>query len=281
MAVETVAATPPVLVNNGDPLNPILSCPDALLVRDAVSYVDAQRLGIPWGGLRSWLDFASGPFTSVVGPQITELRDRIDPAWSLSTLGSAPDADVLNGRQAAEFDGDGLIAASAGAMSFLHMESSSGFAVMRRDPGGGVIPTVLANMNLGGFGSTGFALRHEGAGPDAIVVGQGGGAGYCIFLPFAIPDSTWCVVSWTLELGEPTADRAHAWIDGVDTGAVNTGDQAASGSGTADGNMQIGEAVGGSGALIGGVAEILLYSRVLPDADRIVVEGYLATKWGL
>lgn len=278
--VETVTTMGDgVAVDNTDPEHPIVSSPQMVAVLDRLLDCGPAAVGIPSANLRQWIDVAS-PFKTVESGFITRVFSRAQGAADAEAgasdvaVGTQGGFDVVDGVATV-----GLTSSESGGYDFLHEGASTGFAVIRRETGG-AIPSVMSTVLNSGFGDRGFALQF--LGEMHLLVANGGGVGYPVHYAFDLATGAWHVVSWVLDPANVTfADRARVYIDGVDTGDTNTGEEDVA-AGSATGSMVFGGSPGGFDARWrGGIGEILLYDAMLSDPDRVSVETYLTTKWGL
>jgi len=198
--------------------------------------------------------------------------------------------NIKNSKSILRFDGtnDNLATSSTQAyFKFLHATAGTVFVVFQTNPAitnPNTIYTIIDNCNVAG--STGFVFFFDDRSGNSRnnSVGNAGGQGATYNFTYNATNNvtntgTWYTVTSKLAGQDATpANRSRMYINGTLDSYSNT----FAGTNTANASFPL---MVGSGQaalpLNGDIAEILIYSTALADADRTAVEAYLNAKWGV
>jgi hypothetical protein len=244
----------------------------------------------------AWWD-ASDHGSISVSTGVSEWRDKSGNGKTLSqsTSGARPalTLNALNGLPVVTFDGtdDVLNAATASDWTFLHNSTGSTvIAVVKAgntsDPGGAY---TLLGSNGGASANIGYAIWFD----DRSIVPannrlssliSNGTVGFSSVSNLADNVFTFNTPHVVSVVSDPSnATAANKQFNYIDSGSAlnnNTLTQAVSTSAPTF-TLQLG-ALGSSILFFAGyMAEICVFNKILSNADRLRVEGYLAWKWGL
>jgi hypothetical protein len=229
--------------------------------------------------LELWLRGDSLTSPSLVSPGVDSWRDDSPNHAAVTSAGSNPTckSPVLiegpNGRKAVAFDGvDACLKLPPGYADFTR--GLSMFVVARTHPQ--VVSSTRGFLRIGAasgpainFGKDDATIlryapnRSDGTSPNNVSVDGG------------IVDDTWHTYAALQEAGAVDAlAPATIWRDGqqIAVNAKTTGPPIA----VRDQNV-----IGGitTARLKVDIAEIILFSRTVPDGERLVIEAYLRRKW--
>jgi hypothetical protein len=198
--------------------------------------------------------------------------------------------NIKNSKSILRFDGinDNLATSSTQAyFKFLHATAATVFVVFQTNlaiTNPNTIYTIIDNCNVAsGTGFVFFFDDRSGNGKNNSVGNVGGQAATYNFTYNATNNltntGTWYTVTSKLAGQDATlANRSRMYINGTLDSYINT----FAGTNTANASYPL---MVGSGQaalpLNGDIAEILIYSTALADADRTAVEAYLNAKWGV
>jgi hypothetical protein len=198
--------------------------------------------------------------------------------------------NIKNSKSILRFDGtnDNLATSSTQAyFKFLHATAGTVFVVFQTNPAitnPNTLYPLIDNCALGT--NTGYSLFYEDRSSQSRnnTIGSLGGtlATYnfsIIATNDTLPTGTWKCLTNKLQGQDATAgNRSRFYFNGSIDSTVNS----LTGTNTANStyNLMIGSGQS-SFWLNGDIAEILIYSSALADADRTAVEAYLNTKWGV
>jgi hypothetical protein len=244
----------------------------------------------------AWWDAADhGSISAPAG--VSEWRDKSGNGKTLSqsTQANRPTLtlNALNGLPVVTFDGtnDVLNAATASDWTFLH--NSTGSTVIAVVKVGTTSNPNAAYLFLGNngtsSGSIGYALYFDDTAADSandrlasnITNGTPAFPSVSNINDNVFTFNTPHVVSAVSDPSNATAaNRQFAYIDSGSALNSNTFTQAVSTSAPTY-TLQLGSA--GNTILLfkGYVAEVCIFNRILSNADRLRVEGYMVWKWGL
>jgi hypothetical protein len=237
--------------------------------------VATNAAGIPPQGMRIWLDAADRAARAVDGDgAVTVLADRSGNGIDFSGAGPTvlADDDGLNGLDVLEFASVPLATTgSRDRTDFLHERASTVFVVAK--PTTGTLLGSRAALSATDCGIE-FAivsgLRWLITGPNGVV---------CAATAPTLSGDEQLFTVLSDPANATAAARCSIFIDGVDSGAVNgqTPDPVVQGS---DYPLGLGGSPGSlSTPLVGDVAEVIIYERLLDADERARVEGYLRAKW--
>ena len=130
---------------------------------------------------------------------------------------------------------------------------------------------VAGRVVSGGYPPANIAAGHHAAYEDRVYV-----EGW-LYPDVSRPQTTnWKLYTVTGDGGPGTA---KAWF--YSNGVFLTGDHLVSGGWKGTFHLNGYNPTGGEETTYSEIAEVVFYNRKLPDAERLQVEGYLRTKWGL
>ena len=248
--------------------------------------------------LYAWYDPSDAEVVTASGGNVSQLNDK---SGNNNHLVCATGADqpaintsTLNGLPVLGFDGtEYLRSATAAPWTFIHNGSDAAIFVVARP---GVVSDPNAGYGLLGTGGTasagvGFSLffddRASSSRNNAWSLGVYRGVGASLSAGFLAPDGsatpdTYHIFETRIDANDGTvANRSDGRVDG---GTLVTNDPTYSGVVSAASPTYVLE-VGGAGngvfLMVGGIAEVLIYSGALSDADMTAVRTYLETKWAL
>ena len=231
-----------------------------------------------------WLDASdestlSGPG----GGAVSQWNDKSGNGYDL-TQGTATNQPTTgigtqNGLNVISFDGsDLLVAATASDWTFLHDGSDHTLFVVSKRPSSGTAMGLLATANAGGSRLGLIVIQTDSLFQHLLY-----GTVNTITVNNAPTVST---QNW--QIGVIDADPDNVTASARSTISVNGGaDQTANTatgavSGTAPNHpLTIGSYGGGSNALLGDIAEIIVVDGTLTADEISRVENYLADKWGI
>ena len=198
--------------------------------------------------------------------------------------------NIKNSKSILRFDGinDNLATSSTQAyFKFLHATAGTVFVVFKTNPAitnPNTIYTIIDNSNVASsIGYVFFFDDRSGNGRNNSVGNAGGESGAYNFTYNATNNltntGTWYTVTSKLAGQDATlANRCRMYVNGTLDSYFNT----FAGTNTANASFPL---MVGNGQnafpLNGDIAEILIYSTALADADRTAVEAYLNAKWGV
>ena len=172
---------------------------------------------------------------------------------------------IKNGRDVLSFEAD-LNRFLTGS-SILHSSSVTVFVIAKiPDIGGGTdASTVLQTSNAAN--GLGFSLKTSSGFRDVYIRGVSNGS-----------DGAYVTNTWNLLSVKYSSNLRSFFIDKV-AATLNTpnGTMINPTAGIIIGRNDLGT----NFAMQGSIGEIIIYSTALSDADRVLVENYLATKWAI
>ncbi len=241
-----------------------------------------------------WLDAADTATITSASGAVSQWADKSGNGKHLSqsTAGAKPTtgAETLDGKNVIAFDGsDYLVAATAADWTFLHSAQSSVFVTFRA----GAVTDPEAIYALVGTSGTvnvpgGAYLAHDTRSSvprDNALVHVAGGSGPRSVNagPLMLSGNVWGVASVLSDQSLATAaDRSELRIaagsavkNNASTDALNTGSPRHA--------LAVGALMNSSNAwslfLVGAIAEIIIYNRVVSAVERLKNEAYLSQKW--
>lgn len=250
--------------------------------------LDAESVGISAFGLRFWMD-ASDPslITLDGGSNVQTLIDRsgsgLDFQEAALSGGPTVDSGVLNGLDALNFDGTQSLAnANRPAWRFLHQGDSTVFMVCREVPGSDDAPSYLSDLGYGAAPAYGYGLVSSPSARGVHVSVAAGDYTVDHTTNATMTDDEWTLATIQVAPHASLGARSTVYLNG-DRGTSVGGNDSSSGliePHNADGDMMIGAAPSGfTSHLVGGIAEIIAYDRVLSETECARVELYLNEKW--
>jgi hypothetical protein len=231
----------------------------------------APNAPIPGNGLALWLT-GDDAINSAAGGKVASWTNSLVPNVSASskepTAQPSVSANVINGHAAVRFDGEANmlmtnIDISPASWPDVTVITVFNSATEVKNP----LRSVYGDDNGDYDRSAGLDDRSGDANNYVIFAGDRGVAGY-----FALkPNQTY------LSTDQYTATEFKGWVDGK---------PALTRSETHWGEALPNMYIGGTGTSFnqfwkGDIAEMIVYARVLTDAERTQVENYLAKKYGV
>jgi hypothetical protein len=231
--------------------------------------------------LKLWLDAADS--STITGNPVTGWADKSGNNINLRQTGTAGPASGtrnLNGKNVLDFEGNKNLWANPGALDL----GTGGPAIQ--------VVTVLISdtRNSGGHaygyssgnptGGQQFSLSMKGDSHDGFAGRHGDGRTEMSDLPVYTLASKGYVVSHGLEAGGTYLDTqlvmngqaATTYSNLPTNGLMFDAESPKFSVGSSPSNVNYGDVA---------IGEILVFSEVLSDQNRILLEGYLAHKWGL
>lgn len=215
---------------------------------------------------------------TVTGGEYVTLKDLSGNGRDLDGTGHAPDVDASaqNGLDVADLNGSSEYWSRASWL--FDLGAADMFVVCNVGVSNHYRSIISESYNAGNFphyqalftGTSFQSQAHARLSDNSNSVTLNGGIGGTT--PF---DGT-----WNLVMQRDTGSAMSNWTDGAE-GTVNN--YARSGTYTNLNRFAIGAEVRSSvtSYLAGKIGEVLIFTEVLSESDRQIVEGYLAQKWGL
>jgi hypothetical protein len=268
-----------------------------MLGRSLLLKASGSILTIPWTpaaiATALWLDAADASTITTSGSDVTQVNDKSGNSRNFtSASGARPSTGgtTLNGKNVLTFDADYLTSSSAASTwNFLHQ--SGGSEVIGVWKAGNVSdPNTLYAFwgnNAGTVLNQGIYSRWDDRAAngfnDALVAAAG-----ALFDPIIDVSAnnvhaanTATILGTSLNLNSATAaNRMRHVVNGTVLAGNNTNTSNPL-TGSASFALQIGAAGNNIWPLTGYIAEFIVSASQLSTANRQLIEGYLAHKWGL
>lgn len=243
-----------------------------------------------------WLDAADTTTVTESGGAVSEWRDKSGNArhFAQATAGNRPayTAYALNNRPVIDFAADFLTSSSAASTwNFLHNSTGSSVFIAAKagtasDPNAlyGFIGTnANASSNIGCtlFYDDRISVPRNNATCALVSNGTAGN-----FVVNHVQANTWTPNAYQIigAVTDPnnatTGQRSLFYVNGGSVLTSNTGSNSLTNS-NATNTLDVGSCGGGTFTLTGGIAEIVITSGLISTPSRLLIEGYLAHKWGL
>ncbi len=231
-----------------------------LILLLASGIVSAQD--IPSSGLRVHLKADAGTSTTFDGVAITQWNDQSGNGFHATAPGGQPvyQSNVINGQPALFFNG----------AQYLHIANTSALGLVNSDY---EMFFVAKSSNSGiqflGAGSLGHhEVHYNGLGGLRFIANDDAGINHGTNLAYT--DGNPRILSV-----RATGANGLARVDGLDVGnSLNS-------RSSSDAMFRLGDRSVGGYPLIGHIAEVIIYNRVLSKLERYQVETYLAQKYGV
>jgi len=248
-----------------------------------VGWWDASNLSLPSktpsqiSGLVGWWDFsdastlytdAGTTLVSADGDAIYQANDKSGNGshFTQSTAANRPlyKTGIKAGRSVARFDGANDIMATPDVAA---LRLTGGLTIITVLKAGAVQNYQYLNKYNGAF--QGWSVAVNGASGELGFYTDGGGWDN----PTGDATQQWLTHTVT-DTAAGAANQYKTGVHGLTTAAATIT--------SATNELELGGTAVGAGArFTGDIAEVLIFSAVLSDADRIAVEKYLCDKWGI
>lgn len=216
-----------------------------------------------------WYDFSESAYLTLVSTAITQALDRSGNGNHTSVQGTSTKrptwaAAQKNGRSTATFDGGDTLACPS-ALYAVPNGANTIFMVAKRNTEAG---TAVYPFNISTGGVQRYYLRFNSVAGQVLFLNAAAGSGAVT--------ATGTNTNYQILMGRRSGTTQAC--------AVNNGAEATNTSGTnvtdADG-AYIGSLADTGNYLIGGIGEILIYTKSLSTAEIAAVNNYLSKKWGI
>jgi hypothetical protein len=249
-------------------------------------------------GLRLWLDASDESTITDVGSGVVSQwtsKDANARVFSQGTSGLRPTtgAATLNGRNVVTFDADYLVSTAASSVwKFMHDGTEHRiFAVWKAGATANPDTAYALMGTTQGGGNIGFHVRYE----DRSAIPRNDQINYPVLTDnvgtLAIDANTaddffaaneYAMLSVLSRAAEGTAADRSRMRRNAGTASTTNAATATASSSNPTATLHVGATGGGTPfALVGGIAEILVYEATFTAEQVAQVDAYLAAKWGL